>query len=40
MDPEKFLELRTTRQKWRASTKRYALSRETGYPGIVELLSK
>ncbi len=40
VDPEKFLELWTTRQKWRTATKRYALSRETGYPGIVELLSK
>lgn len=39
VNPDKFLELWTTRQKWRDATKRYALSKATGYPGIEALLS-
>lgn len=40
VDAERFIELWAAQQKWRGATRRYALSRATGYPGIEALLSK
>ncbi len=39
VDPARFVEQWAAQQKWRGATERYALSRETGYPGIEALLS-
>ena len=40
VDPRLFLELWSTRQRWRDATERYSLSMEAGYPGIDTLLSR
>ncbi|MAG31292.1 MAG: hypothetical protein CL908_10445 [Deltaproteobacteria bacterium] len=39
VDLEKFLRLWAGQQKWRGATRRYELSRRTGYPGVEALLS-
>jgi len=39
VEPDRFLDLWSTQQKWRDATERYALYSEADYPGVATLLS-